>query len=95
MDARGGGGSLKELVHNPRLQFFTLDRSKIEVFKTHLFDTVIPLNDYPRHVTHVLGRVYVFFTLFGYWVQGGGSDRIGAQPAYATFQPIQLNYRSF
>ena len=25
-----------------------------------------------RHVKHVLGRIYVFFTLFGYQVRGGG-----------------------
>ena len=24
------------------------------------------------YVKHVLGRIYVFFTLFGYWVRGGG-----------------------
>ena len=34
-----GGGSPKGLVHN--LQFFTLGSSKIEVFETLFFDTVI------------------------------------------------------
>ena len=34
-----GGGAPKGLVHN--LQFFTLDSSKIEVFETCFFDTVI------------------------------------------------------
>ena len=29
--------------------------------------------DHPRYVKHVLGRIDVFFTLFGYWVRGGGS----------------------
>ena len=29
-------------------------------------------NDHPRYVKHVLGRIYVFFTLFGYQVPGGG-----------------------
>ena len=37
----GGGGSPKGWVHNLLLQFFTLDSSKIEVFKTYFFDTVI------------------------------------------------------
>ena len=34
----GGGGSPKRLVHNLIMQFFTLDSSKIEVFKTYFFD---------------------------------------------------------
>ena len=37
----GGGGSPKGLVHNLLMQFFTLGSSKIEVFGTHFFDTVI------------------------------------------------------
>ena len=37
----GGGGGPKGLVHNPLMQFFTLGSSKIEVFETHFFDTVV------------------------------------------------------
>ena len=37
----GGGGSPKGLVHNLLMQFFTLGSSKIEVFETCFFDTVI------------------------------------------------------
>ena len=70
--AGGGGGAPKGLVHNLLMQFFTLDSSKIKVFETYLFDTVIIYNDHQRYVKHVLGRNYVFFTLFGYWVCGGG-----------------------
>ena len=70
----GGGGSPKGLVHNLLMQFFTLDSSKIEVFEINFFDTVITKNDHPRYVKHVLGRIHVFFTLFGYWVQGGGGQ---------------------
>ena len=33
----GGGGSIKGLVHNLLMQFFTLDNSKIEVFETGFF----------------------------------------------------------
>ena len=33
----GGGGSPKGLVHNLLMQFFTLDSSEIEVFKTYFF----------------------------------------------------------
>ena len=56
------------------MQFFTLSSSKIEVSETYFFDILTTQNDHPRHVRHVLGRIYVFFTLFGYWV-GGGSPK--------------------
>ena len=36
----GGGGSPKGLVHNLLMQFFTLGRSKMEVFKTVFFGIV-------------------------------------------------------
>ena len=36
-----GGGSPKGLVHNLLMRFFTLDSSKIEVFETYFYDTVI------------------------------------------------------
>ena len=38
----GGGGPPKGLVHNLLMQFFTIGSSKIEVFKTYFFDTLIP-----------------------------------------------------
>ena len=84
-------------VHNLLMQFFTPDSSKIEVFETCFFDIVTTQNDHPRYVKHVLGHIYVFFTLFGYQVRGGGggSQGIGTQPAYAAFQPGQLKNRSF
>ena len=37
----GGGGSQGIGTHNLLMQFFTLGSSKIEVFETHFFDTVI------------------------------------------------------
>ena len=54
--------------------FSTLGSSKIEVCETYFFDIVTTQNDYPTYVVHVLqsGSVYVFFTLFGEWVRGGG-----------------------
>ena len=60
------------LVHNLLMQFFNLGSSKIEVFETGFFDIVTTQNDHPRYVKHVLGRIYMFFTLFGYWPHGGG-----------------------
>ena len=44
----------------------------MEVFETYFFDMETTQYDHPRYVKHVLGRIYVFFTLFGYWVGGGG-----------------------
>ena len=59
------------MVHNLLLLFFALYSSKIEVSKT-FFHFVTTQYDHPRYVKHVLGRIYVFFTSFGYWVRGGG-----------------------
>ena len=59
-------GLVNGLVHNLLMQFFTLDSSKIEVSETYFFDILITSNDHPSYVKHVLGRIYVFFTRFGY-----------------------------
>ena len=84
-------------MHNLLMQFFTPDGSKMEVFETYFFDIVTTQNDHPSYGKHVLGRIYVFFTRFGYQVGGGGggSQGFGTQPAYAVFQPGQLKNRSF
>ena len=51
--------------------FFTMSSSKIEVFKTVFFCGIVTThNDHPSYVKHVLGSIYVLFTLFGYWVRG-------------------------
>ena len=71
------------------MQFFTLGSSNIEVFETYFFDTTITYNDHSSYVKHVLGRVYVFFTLFGYWAHGV-SQGMGTQLASAIFHPGQL-----
>ena len=64
--------------HNLLMQFFTPGSSKIEVFETcFFFDIVTTQNDHPSYVKHVLGRIYVFFTLFGYQVRGGGGSPRG------------------
>ena len=62
----GGGGAPKGWVHSLLMQFFTLGRSKIEVFETDSFDIVTPQYDHPRYVMHVLDWIYTIFTLFGY-----------------------------
>ena len=70
----GGWGSPNGVVHNPLMQFFALYSSKIEkkVCKTYCVDIVTTHNDQPSYAKHVLGNRYVFFTLFGDWVLGGG-----------------------
>ena len=66
----GERGSPKGLVRNLHMQFFTLGSSKIEVSETCFFDIVTTQNDHPTYLKHFLGRTYVFFTLFAYWVRG-------------------------
>ena len=97
MTVSTNNGLVNGPVHNLLTLFFTLGSSKIEVFQTHFFDIVITYNDYPRYVKHVLARIYVFFTLFGWGAAGGGggSQGIGTQPAYVVFHPGQLKNRSF
>ena len=75
MSVSTNNGLVNGPVHNLLMQFFTPGSSKIEVFETCFFDIVITYNDHPRYVKHVLGCIYVFFTLFGYWVGGGGSPK--------------------
>ena len=65
-------GLVNEPVHNLLMQFFTVGSSKIEVFETYIFDIVTTQYDHPSYVKHVLGRIYMFFTLFGYWAHGAG-----------------------
>ena len=72
MTVSTNNGLVNGEVHNLLMQFFNLDSSKIEVFETCFFDIVTTQNDHPRYVKHVLGRIYVFFTLFGNQVREGG-----------------------
>ena len=81
---RGGGGSPKGWVHNLLLQFFTLGSSKIEVFETYFFDTMLTYNDHPSYVKHVLGHTYMFFTLFGHW---GGLPKDWSTTCLCSFSP--------
>ena len=49
-----------------------MSSSKIEVSESYFFDIVTAQTDHPTFVWYVLGSIYVFFTLFWYWVRGGG-----------------------
>ena len=73
----GGGGAPKGWVHNLLVQFFTLDSSKIEVFKTCFFDMVTTQYDHPSYPKHVLGRVYMFSPYLGIELGGGGGSPKG------------------
>ena len=97
MTVSTNNGLVNGEVHNLLVQFFNPDSSKIEVFETCFFDIVTTQNDHPRYVKHVLGRIYVFFTLFGNQVrgEGGSSQGVGTQPADAVFHPGQLKNGSF
>ena len=66
MTVSTNNGLVNGPVHNLLMQFFTPGSSKIEVFEICFFDILTTQNDHPRYVKHVLGRIYVFFTLFGY-----------------------------
>ena len=64
--------------------------------KLSFFDIVATHNDHPTYVKHVLDSIYVFFTLIGYLVFGGGvSQWSGTQPAYAVCHLVPLKNRIF
>ena len=83
-------------VHNLLMQFFTRDGSKMEVFETSFFDIVTTQNGHPRYVKPVLGRIYVFFTPIGYYVQGGGVlPRDWYTTCLCSFSPCRAQKSTF
>ena len=86
--ACGGGGVSQGIGTQPDYAPFQLGQRKNGSFrKLFFFNIVTTQCDHPRYVKHVLGRIFVFFTLFGDWVWGGRvSQGIGTQPDYAVFQ---------
>ena len=71
----GGGGVSQGIGTLPAYAVFHAGQLKIKVFKTGFYDIVITQNDHARYLCfskHVLGRIYVYFTPFGYWPHGGG-----------------------
>ena len=91
MTASTNNGLVNGRVHNLLMQFFTLGSSKIEVFETCFYDIVTTQYDHPRYLKHVLGRIYMFFTLLGFRSGGGGglSQGMGTQPTtcFCSFSP--------
>ena len=66
----GGLGLPRGQGHNPLMQFSSLGSSKMEISETDFPDILTIQNDQISYVKHVLGPLYVFFTLFG--CGGGG-----------------------
>ena len=81
--------SPKGLVHNLLMQFFTLGSSKIEVSETYFFDTVTTHSDHPSYIEHVLGSIYVFFTLSGCALLGVDSLRDGRAEGNRISLPLR------
>ena len=65
MTVSTNNGRVNGPVHNLLMQLFTLGSSKIEVSEIYFYDIVTTQYDHPRYIRHVLGRIYVFFALFG------------------------------
>ena len=75
-------------MHNLLMQLFNPDSSKMEVFETYFFDIVTTQHDISSYAKPILGRIYVFFTLFGCWVRGGGClPRDGCTTCLCSFSP--------
>ena len=51
--------------------------SKVEVSEIDFFDAVTTHHDHPSYVTHILGRIYVLFTSFGYSKKSFGCALLG------------------
>ena len=62
----GGGGGSQGIGTQPAYAVFHPGSSKVEDFETYFFDMVTTQYDHPRYVKHVLGCIYMIFTLFGY-----------------------------
>ena len=69
----GGGGGTQWSRTRPAYAVSHPGQLKNRSFQHLFLDMVTTHNDEPSYVKHVLGRINVFFTLFGYW--GGGGKR--------------------
>ena len=73
----GGGGGVSPGIQ-PACAVFHPEQLKNRSFRNlFFFDIVTTQYGHPRYVKHVLGHICVFFTLFGYWVRGGGGGQAG------------------
>ena len=92
------GGSHGIGTH-PAYAAFDPGQLKGRGFRSFFLYMVTTKNDHARYVKHVLANMYVFFTLFGFYVcvcgGGGVSQEIRTKPTNATFHLGQLKTRSF
>ena len=73
LGAKGGGGGLpRDWYTTCSCSFSPWAAQKSKFPKLIFFDIVTTQKAYPSYVKHVLGSIYVCFTLFGYWVRRGG-----------------------
>ena len=70
-----GGGVSQGIGTQPAYVVCHPGQLKNRSFRNLFFYIVTTQNDHPSYGKHVLGRIYVFFTLFGYQVGGGGSPK--------------------
>ena len=71
-----GGGLPRGVGHNLLMQFSRLGSSKMELSETDFFDTLTIQNHQISYAKHVVAPLYAFFTLFGCWGEGGGSQGV-------------------
>ena len=65
MGVSTNNGMVNGLVYKVLMPLFVPGSSKIKVFESCFSDVVPTQNDHSRYVKHILGPIYVFFTLFG------------------------------
>ena len=68
----GWGGLPRDRYTTCLCSFSLRTAQKWNFFETCFFDIVTTQYDHPSYLKHILGRIWVFFTLLGYWVGGGG-----------------------
>ena len=68
----GGGGSQGNGTQPAYAAFPPWTTPKWKFSKLVFFDIVTTQYDHPSYLKQILGRIWVFFTLFGCWGGGGG-----------------------
>ena len=61
-----GGGGGQGIGTQLAYVVFHRDNLEMEVFETCFYVIVTTQYDHPSYVKHVLGRIHMIFTLFGY-----------------------------
>ena len=64
----------------------------MEVFETFFSDVMTTQNYDPTFVKHVLGNIYAFFSLFGYWMCRGLGGSQGTTIADEPIHSIEIHF---